>query len=795
MTNQRRLLSKLATSLFLLLMLFPLLSVAQTSVSVELSKTNIDANETVELTFLLDDAEDFYYFSVEVLFDPAVFEFVDVETTGLTSGGLSIADLIEPGRLGASVTLTEEMQSADLGAFMRVTFGAKSKASVGTGSFVFENQELSDSNGDTIETIPVEDTGYMINESIGVAELTMNQAVTITEGDEFDATGRIYAADITDDPANESRIRTWIGISDQDTDPATWSETNWYLMDFVEKDDENYFTYSKEIAYMRPVGTWYVALRSDLDQDEDYRFGGTEGIWDSDSAVMTIETNPPFRYTIAGWDFDDETITASQSAPANEEVEIGINGATLNGYSAGATGQAKNSRDWDGYPEDVNYWQIVISTKNFEGLIISSKQYGSNTGPRDFKLQTSVDGMVWQDVPGGVIEVGNNWTTGVMNEVSLPEELNDLNEAHIRWLQTSDTRKSGDEGVSSTGTSRIDDIQINGNNINVQSVNVWPGDTDNNGVVDEADLLPIGQYWLSEGPKPVYGSISWEERDVEGWIPNEATFADASGSGRVDQNDLKPIGLNFGQTIITGKSKDDDFDVIASHEMSPMDSGELVDLYLITPEKTGLTGISFRIQIKGIAPEDWSVQSVEPLEWGRSWAQDDRLIQFKNERDNYMAAAMVHKGDIEPVQSDRLVRVTIRADELWSEPVTAELLRAKVASGRDAYSLTNVQLTDDPNAEPVIPESGTPEKTELLVNYPNPFNPNTVIPFTLSEAGDVRVEVFDVIGRRVASVFREAQQPGEYAINFDGASLSSGVYLYRLQVNNIQQVRMMTLVK
>ncbi len=795
MTTQENLLSKITISVFLFCMLFPLLSIAQTSVSAELSKTNIVANETVELTFSLDEAEDFYYFSVEILFDPAIFEFVGVEKTGLTSNGLIIADLIEPGRLGASVTLTEEMESEDQGVFMKLTFSAQSKASVGAGAFEYEYQELGDSDGATIETIPVEDSDYSINESIGVVQLTMNQSATVTEGDEFDATGRIYAADISDDSENESRIRTWIGVSDEDTDPATWSESNWHLMDFVEN-SENYFIYSKEIAFMRPVGIWYVALRSDLDQDEDYRFGGTGGLWDDDSAILTIEKNPPFRYTIAGWDFDDETITASQAVPANEEAEIGISGgATLDGYSAGATGRAKNSRDWDGYPEEENYWQIVISTKNFEELILSSKQSGSNTGPRDFILQTSVDGETWYDVPGGEIEVGTNWTSGVVNELALPEELNDLDEAYIRWFQKSDTRINGDEGVGNTGTNRIDDIKITGVNTNVQSVNVWPGDTNNDGVVDEADLLPIGQNWLREGPRPVYGSIAWEKRVVEGWIPNEATFADASGSGRVDQNDLQPIGLNFGKGNGTEKSKDDRFDVIASHEMSQMDSGESIDLYLITPEKTVLTGISFRIQIEGIAPEGWSVESVEPLDWGESWAEDDRLIQFKTERDNYMAAAMVHKGAIDPVQSDRLVRVTIRANETWSGPVTAEILRVKVASGTDSYSLTEVQLTDDPNADPIIPGTGPPERTELLVNYPNPFNPTTVIPFTLSEAGDVRVEIFDAIGRRVASIFREDQQPGEYTINFDGSSLSSGVYMYRLQVNNIQQVRMMTLVK
>lgn len=780
---------------FLILSFPPPTLWAQASVSVQLSETEVKANDTVELTFSLDQEEDFYYFSAEVLFDDTIFEFVNVENTGLTSGGLSVADVIEPGRLGASVTLTEELQAADQGAFMKVIFSVQSKASVGTDSFVFEQQELSDSSGETIETIPVEEADYTINESIGEAELTINQTVTVTEGDEFNATGRIYAADDTDDPINENRFRTWIGVSDQDTDPTTWSEANWFLMDFVEKDGENYFTYTEEIAFMRPVGTWYVALRSDLDQDEDYRFGGIEGLWNDDSAVMTIEETPPFQYNVAEWDFDDETITVSQSVPANEEAEIGISGAAINGYSAGATGQAKNSKGWDGYPDQENYWQVVISTKNFEELTISSKQYGSGTGPRDFQLQTSVDGTVWNDVSGGEITVEDNWTSGVISNQKLPVELNNLDEAYIRWVQTSDFTVDGNEGVNSGGTSRIDDILITGTNTNVETAEVWPGDTNNDGIVDEEDLLPVGQYWLKEGPEPIYNSKAWEARDVEGWIPQKATHADANGSGRVDQNDLQPIGLNFGQTRVTEKSTEDQFDVLARYEVSPLEMGETIDLYLHSPEKIGISGISVRLQIAGVDPEAWSIDSVDPLEWGEEWIETNRMLHFETRNNKYHAAAMAHKGAVESVTSDQLLRITVRADESWPQSATAELLRAIVSSGTNTYSLTDVYLTNDPDAEPEVSEPEKPSRTELLNNYPNPFNPTTVIPFTLSEAGDVRVDVYDAIGRRVASVFREAQQPGEYSVDFDGASLSSGVYIYRLQVNNVQQTRMMTLIK
>lgn len=795
MINLEKQRSSILVSFFITLLLHPIPIWGQASVAVHLSKTEIKANDPIELTFSLNEPEDFYYFSAEVLFDDAIFEFIDIETTGLTSNGLSVADLIEPGRLGVSVTLTQAMLTADMGAFMRLIFNVKSRASVGIGTFSFDSQYLGDSIGNAIVMNSIANPNYTVNESIGEAILTMNQTTIVTEGGEFNAEGKIYSSGITNDALNESRLRVWVGVHNQNTDPATWGEENWQLMDFMEKDVEDFFNYSGEISFMRPVGNWYVALRADLDADGAYKYGGIEGFWNNNNATLTIETAPPFRYTIAGWNFDNETKTTSGSVPDNVHAVLEIVGASLNGYSAGASGQAKNSRDWDGYLEGANYWQVVISTKNFENLRISSKQYGSGTGPRDFKLQTSVDGIIWNDVPGGGITVETNWTSGIVSDLTLPAELNNLEQVFIRWVQTSDFRISGIQGVSSAGTNRIDDILITGTNMNVQTVEVWPGDTNNDGVVDETDLLPIGHYWLSKGPVPIYNSKSWEPRTVEGWIPQAATFANASGSGRVDQNDLQPIGLNFGQNRNINKSRENQFDMIAQYEINSLEMGESMDLYLLSPDKVEISGISIRLQFVGIDSEAWSIDSVEPLEWGKEWAEHNRILRFETRKHNYHAAAMVHKGPVETVLSDRLLRITIRADETWPQTAIVELLRANISSGKKTYPLTDVYLTDNPDEEQEIFEPNKPSRTQLLVNYPNPFNPTTVIPFTLSEAGDVRVDIYDAIGRRVKSIIREGQQPGEYEINFDGSSLSSGVYIYQLQVNDVQQTRMMTLVK
>lgn len=95
-----------------------------------------------------------------------------------------------------------------------------------------------------------------------------------------------------------------------------------------------------------------------------------------------------------------------------------------------------------------------------------------------------------------------------------------------------------------------------------------------------------------------------------------------------------------------------------------------------------------------------------------------------------------------------------------------------------------------------VEDSGELSHTfSLTQNYPNPFNPSTEISFTLDRAGDVRLEVFDMLGRRVAVLVNEARPAGHAAVRFDAHALPSGTYFYRLESDGNVLVRPMTLIK
>ena len=94
-----------------------------------------------------------------------------------------------------------------------------------------------------------------------------------------------------------------------------------------------------------------------------------------------------------------------------------------------------------------------------------------------------------------------------------------------------------------------------------------------------------------------------------------------------------------------------------------------------------------------------------------------------------------------------------------------------------------------------------PQTFTLEANYPNPFNPVTTIPFTMADAGQVRIEIYDLIGRRVAVLTDRMYEAGRHNVRWDGSSAASGVYLIRMLVmtreNNAPMLfhRSMTLVK
>ena len=153
-----------------------------------------------------------------------------------------------------------------------------------------------------------------------------------------------------------------------------------------------------------------------------------------------------------------------------------------------------------------------------------------------------------------------------------------------------------------------------------------------------------------------------------------------------------------------------------------------------------------------------------------------------------------------------------------SAPAVAEPLvegRVRLSAGQSAaaaqvllFDLTDLQrgpvaraTTDAEGYFALVPLGGParPQGFALGQNYPNPFNPSTIIPYQLPTAAQVRLEVFNVLGQRVATLVDEERSAGFHAVAWDatnaaGQAVAAGVYMYRLTAGGERHTRRMVLI-
>ena len=148
------------------------------------------------------------------------------------------------------------------------------------------------------------------------------------------------------------------------------------------------------------------------------------------------------------------------------------------------------------------------------------------------------------------------------------------------------------------------------------------------------------------------------------------------------------------------------------------------------------------------------------------------------------------------------------------ETVTGRFIMPDMISERRLYAVINpdnavdeIHVNNNRGYVPMSTEGVTvsidddgryaalPERVKLHQNYPNPFSPSTNIRYTLSTAGDVRLDVFNLLGQHVSSLVDGHRTAGEHTVAFDASGLGSGVYFYRIETGCAVQTMKMMLVK
>ncbi len=109
--------------------------------------------------------------------------------------------------------------------------------------------------------------------------------------------------------------------------------------------------------------------------------------------------------------------------------------------------------------------------------------------------------------------------------------------------------------------------------------------------------------------------------------------------------------------------------------------------------------------------------------------------------------------------------------------------KMRVIEGRDPATTIDENTIDYPN------------RFYLSQNYPNPFNPSTKITFALPKAETVKIDVFNIRGQKIETLLNQHMKAGIHEVEFNAENLSSGIYFYRIEAGEFQDVKKMILIR
>jgi len=333
------------------------------------------------------------------------------------------------------------------------------------------------------------------------------------------------------------------------------------------------------------------------------------------------------------------------------------------------------------------------------------------------------------------------------------------------------------------------------------TIDVWPGDTNNDGRVVAADLMYISIFYGQKTTDSL-NSISWKAWKRPTWQADGSTprrvFADANGDGQINVFDLDALDVNYGKTPVQKMNV-----VPSAIIQSGTDSVLIVAEWMKIDEK---------LQILFTLPEEDQ----------RNWrglalsVQNDELKQF-NGKMKWVNHADFSGGELRIIQLNKETGALEfgQAGDVLTKLSSIGILGMFELEGftnsetESLFDVKKVRIWNKTGERPPVKiqfkqvlQTNTewiseekPKELALYQNYPNPFNPQTSIQFDVAEAGHVQLEVFDIQGRRIAILQNGMKAAGRYKVRVQAQEWSSGVYLYRLQAGENVIVKKMVLVK
>ena len=234
------------------------------------------------------------------------------------------------------------------------------------------------------------------------------------------------------------------------------------------------------------------------------------------------------------------------------------------------------------------------------------------------------------------------------------------------------------------------------------------------------------------------------------------------GSEPTDSSTLYtgPINLEIGSYVIKAKSFKFNFEdsetSIAQFEVNEPDEAPVIISHPVSKEVQVGDNVTFKVEVTGTPKPS--------IQWMRN------AVDLAGEITDSLLFENIQPGDAGKYK----VRVSNSAGEIFSNEA---VLIIKTTAVKE------------------ITLAGKPVNFELIGNYPNPFNPSTVIRFAIPKTSRVNIQVFNVTGELVSTLLNSEKGAGYYELQFNAKNMASGVYFYKIQAGTFSQVKKMLLLK
>jgi len=265
------------------------------------------------------------------------------------------------------------------------------------------------------------------------------------------------------------------------------------------------------------------------------------------------------------------------------------------------------------------------------------------------------------------------------------------------------------------------------------------------------------------------------------------------------------------RTIVTGQNYSDDTDSL-SHDW--VINGKLPIVNIKASSTTSQTSVNYLLDGVGSdsssANQCWTTDKLPAdliFDLGRSSEISQTKFCFNNWNSGEVYHYSVSFSNDGKNWNNIIYDATSSAQEYTTNnfnSTTARYVKLNILNNNQNNSATlwEAQITGTTDSSqikkgaPFDAGNTGPDEFKLLQNYPNPFNPSTNISFSLKESGKVNLDIYNMLGQKVATLIDQNMSKGDHAVTFNGSNLASGVYIYRLAVDNkFAAVKKMMLLK